>query len=188
MAVKDDTQIADVREFFGLRTDTPQSKCPANYSPYCSDMVFSVGGMATRGKFTANFSMPATIVWRKEFTCKDGSTQILALDVTGKLYTISGSFVTQIDTVTPGCRVSSVTAYGKEWMAFYLNGQGCDAPRQWDGKNLYRVSQGGPGAPPTVTNIAIASSAIASGSRTSKIVDLVAARVADCGFGLRRER
>jgi hypothetical protein len=173
VALKDDTQIADVREFLGLRTDTPASKCPPGYSPDCGDMVFSPGGMATRGKFIAVATLPATIVWRKEFTCKDGSTQILALDITGKLYTVSGSVATQIDTVTPGCMVSSVTAYGKEWMAFYLNGQGCDAPRQWDGKNLYRVSQGGPGAPPTVTNLALASSAIASGSRTSNVVTIV---------------
>lgn len=166
-------QIANISQYNGLRTDTPASKCLPDYSPDCSDMIFSPGGMATRGPFVVAATFLAEMKWRKEFTCKDGSIQILALDITGKLYTVSGSTATQLDTVTPNCRVSSVTAYGKEWMAFYRNGQGCDAPRQWDGKNLYRVSQGGPGAPPTVANLALASSNIVSGSRTNNVVTIV---------------
>lgn len=167
-------QVANVSQFLGLRTDTPAAKCPAGYSPDCSDMVFTPGGMATRNPFNVLLTLPAEMVWRKEFTCKDGSVQVLALDVNGILYKITPTgLYFQIDSVTPGCRVSSVTAYGKEWMAFYLNGQGCDAPRQWDGKNLYRVSQGGPGAPPTVSNLSLGASNIASGSRTANEVTIV---------------
>lgn len=174
MAVKDPTQIGNVGQFFGLRTDAPASKCPANYSPDCSDMIFSVGGTATRNPFKKVLSLPAQIVWRKEFTCKDGSVQVLALDINGVLYLVApGGTTTILDRVAPGSTVSSVTAYGKEWMSF-LNAQGgSDAPRQWDGKNLYRVSQGGPGAPPTVSNLTIPASSVASGSRVANEVTIV---------------
>jgi hypothetical protein len=150
------SEVASVAEFLGLRTDTPQSKCPQNYSPDCSDMVFSPGGMATRNPFRKDVTFPAEIVYRKEFLAKNGTTQILALDVNGALYVVhqDGTF-TQIDSVTPGSKVNSVTAYGREYLSFFQNGEGCDAPRQWDGKNLYRVSQGGPGAPPSFSAAAI---------------------------------
>lgn len=167
-------QAASTSQFLGLRTDTPASKCPANYSPDCSDMVFSPGGMETRPPFLALLALPAEIVWRKEFTCKDGSIQVLALDIDGVLYTVSATgVVTQIDTVAPGSSVSSVTAYGREYMAFFNESGGCDAPRQWDGKKLYRVSQGGPGAPPTVSNFSIPASSIASGTRQDNEVTIV---------------
>lgn len=169
MAV-DKVQIATLSQFYGLRTDTPASKCPANYSPDCSDMIFSVGGMETRHPFRALATLPAEIVYRKEFTCKDGSVQILALDVNGALYVVhaDGSH-TQIDSVAPGSSVSSVTAYGREYMSFYRNGLGSDAPRQWDGKNIYRVSQGGPGAPPTVTNYSLPAASLVAGSEGTPV-------------------
>lgn len=174
MAV-DKIKIANFGQYLGLRTDTPPSKCPPDFSPDCADMTFSVGGMATRNPFKILLTMPAETVWRKEFTCKDGSIQILALDVNGVLYTITNGVAIQIDTVTPGSMVNSVTAYGREYMAFYNASGGSDAPRQWDGKNLYRVSQGGPGAPPTITNLAIAASGISSGSRVGNEVTIVTA-------------
>lgn len=169
MAVGPKVSIAEIGQYLGLRTDTPQSKCPSDYSPDCYDMVFSVGGMATRNPFKAIFTMPAETVWRKEFTCKDGSVQILALDVNGVLYSIANGSASQLDTVTPGSSVNSVTAYGREYMAFYNADGGCDAPRQWDGKNLYRVSQGGPGAPPRVSNYSYPSVALIAGSSGSAV-------------------
>lgn len=160
-------------QFLGLRTDTPASKLSPDYSPDCSDDVFSVGGFSTRPPFLAQLSLPNEAVWRKEFTAKDGTEQILALDITGALYIVNGGVPTLIDNVAPGSSVSSVTAYGREYMSFFIDGEGSDAPRQWDGKKLYRVSQGGPGAAPTVTNVSIPASGIASGSRVSNEVTIV---------------
>lgn len=150
------SKVDGASEFLGLRTDTPASKCPPNYSPDCSDVVFSPGGMETRNPFRKVVTMPAEIVYRKEFLAKNGTTQILALDINGALYVVheDGTF-TQIDSVAPGSRANSITAYGREYLSFFQNGEGCDAPRQWDGKNLYRVSQGGPGAPPVFSAAAL---------------------------------
>jgi hypothetical protein len=118
-------------------------------------MMFSPGGMETRNPFRVTVSLPGEIVYRKEFLCKDGTTQILALGANGALYVVraDGTY-TQIDSVQPGSRVNSVTAYGREYMSFFNDAGGCDAPRQWDGKKLARVSQGGPGAAPTFSAIA----------------------------------
>jgi hypothetical protein len=130
-------------------------------------MVFTVGGMATRNPFRRTVTMPAEIVYRKEFLAKDGTTQILALDVNGNLYVVAqnGTY-TQIDKVAAGSSVNSVTAYGREYMAFFNSSGPTDAPRQWDGKNLYRVSQGGPGAAPNFTPIAISGDSYAIESIT----------------------
>jgi len=170
MGLENKVQIANVGQFLGLRTDTPASKCPVNYSPDCSDMIFSTGGMDTRNPFRVLVTLPAEVVYRKEFNCKDGTTQILALDVDGVLYVVhqDGTY-TQIDSVAPGSTVSSVTAYGREYMAFYRDGAGSDAPRQWDGKKLYRVSQGGPGAAPKVSNYSIPAVGLITGSGGSPV-------------------
>lgn len=135
-------------------------------------MAFSVGGMETRPPFLAGIILPNEAVWGKEFTAKDGTRRALALDVTGVLYDVTGTPV-QIDQVTAGSSVSSVTAYGREYMSFFKDGEGCDAPRQWDGKKLYRVSQGGPGAAPTVSNVSIPASGISSASRVANEVTVV---------------
>lgn len=73
----------------------------------------------------------------------------------------SPGIVSSIFEVTPGLYAQSVTADGREYIAFsdLLHGQG--VPLQYDGTNLDRVTQDGPGAPPTVVDyvnqIAIAS-------------------------------
>lgn len=161
-------------QFLGLRTDTTASKLSPEYSPDCSDLTFSVGGMATRNPFVVQQALPNGAVWRKEFTAKNGTTQILALDATGALYVYDHGFPTKIDQVAAGSSVSSVTAYGREYMSFFgQDGQGIDAPRQWDGRKLYRVSQGGPGAAPTVSNVSLPVSGIFTASRVSNEVTLV---------------
>jgi hypothetical protein len=153
----DKISTATFSKFLGLRTDTPAEKCPPDYSPDCSDMIFSVNGMSSRPPFLKQLVMPAEIVWREDFLAKDGTTQVLALDINGVLYAAqSGSPFVPIDKVAPGSKCNSVTAYGREYMAFFNDQGGCDAPRQWDGQNMYRVSQGGPGSAPSFTPVLIA--------------------------------
>lgn len=155
MAIK--IHVAECSSFLGLRTDTTPAKCPANYSPDCGDLIFAPNSLATRPPFnTILIPLPTEIVWRKEFTCKDGSEQILALDINGVLYAVhaDGSY-DAIDTVAPSSSVSSVTAYGREYMSFLNPSGGCDAPRKWDGKTISRVSQGGPGAGPSFSPVAL---------------------------------
>ena len=163
-------QVANIGQFWGLRTDCPSSKCPPQWSPDCSDLVFTKDGVSTRPPFRALLTLPAEVVWRKEFACKNGSVQILALDINGVLYSIAqdGTF-SQIGSVAPGSSCCSVTAYGREYMAFFIGGEPSDAPLQWDGTYLTRVSQGGPGAAPVVTNYTIPPSNLIAGSASTAI-------------------
>jgi hypothetical protein len=139
--------VNTISQFLGLRTDTPASKCSLEYSPDCADVVFSVGGVSTRPPLRVELTMPAEIVYDKEFQGRDGNTYRVVVDINGAMWSVASSGIpTQIDSVVPGASVTSVTAYGREYMAFFNANGGCDAPRQWDGKNLYRVAQGGPGA------------------------------------------
>lgn len=166
-------QVATISEFNGLRTDLHPVKCPPSYSPDCGDMQFTPGGMSTRLPFRRQFTLPNAIVWDEQFICRDGSEQELALDITGALYLIAADGTnTILDTVFPGSSCNSVVAYGRIYMAFFNSAGGSDAPRQWDGKKLTRVSRGGPGAPPTVTNLALPLTSISAGSRSNNVVTL----------------
>src|SRR6185437_2397311 len=46
----------------------------------------------------------------------------------------------------------SITQFGREYFAFSGGPYGSDMPRQWDGTHFDRVSQCGPGAPPTAAD------------------------------------
>lgn len=153
----DKVSTATFSKFLGLRTDTPAAKCPPNYSPDCADLVYTVDGMDTRPPFRLTQTLNAEIVWDKEFTAKDGTLNVMAMDVNGTIYVSrNGGAYAIVDKVHAGSKVNSVTAYGREYMAFFNDQGGCDAPRQWDGQNMYRVSQGGPGAAPSFTPVLIA--------------------------------
>lgn len=166
--------VAAQVELLGLRTDTPASKCPTNYSPDCSDLIFAPGETSSRPPFLASITLPAEALFYKEFTARDGSLKRVALDINGVLYSIDEAGTpTQIDQVVAGSSVSSIIAYGRIYMAFYKDGQAVDAPRQWDGKNVRRVSQGAPGAPPRVSNYTISATSIDSAVRDNNIVTIV---------------
>lgn len=160
--------------FNGLRTDTPASKCPADYSPDCADVVFSVGGYATRNPLRVVDTLPSEIKYRKEFVGRDSVTHIIFLCADGSIYAQNGSSYTLIDQVAPGSECNSVTAYGREYMAFFNANGGSDAPRCWDGKNMYRVSQGGPGAAPSVSCISLPSSELITGSASTPVTIVTA--------------
>lgn len=150
--------------FNGLRTDCPQSKVDLNHSPDCADLVFSVAGMATRNPLRVVDVLPGNIVYRKKFVARDGVAHMIFLLADGSLYAQDSGVLTLIDTVAPGSQCNSITAYGREYMAFFGTGGGTDAPRVWDGQNLNRVSQGGPGVAPSVVCISLPSVDLIAGT------------------------
>jgi hypothetical protein len=165
---------ATISQFNGLRTDTPATKCPSSYSPDCSDLVFTASGVATRNPLRVSLSMPAEIIFDETFMGRDGTTYRAVVDVNGAIWSVnSDKTYVQIDSVLPGSQVSHVIAYGRIYMAFFNAQGGCDATRQWDGKNVYRVAHGAPGAPPSVSNLSLALSNVSSGSRIKNLVTLV---------------
>lgn len=158
-------------QFLGLRTDSPASKVDPSHSPDCSDLTFVPGGMSTRPPLLMIDTAPANIVARQEFTGRDGTIYTAVLCSDGSLYGLSAGVYTLLDTVAAGSTMNTVAAYGRLYMAFFFIGQvgGSDAPRSWDGKNVYRVSQGGPGAAPTVTCISLPSSVLIAGTAGTNV-------------------
>ena len=109
----------------------------------------------------------------KTFEQTDGITLTLALDALGILYqedvyNAPGELTSFYSSILPGSFASSVTVDDREFIAFSNLSAGTDMPRQYDGTNFNRLSQVGPGVPPTIaqaTSVAdITSVANATGS------------------------
>lgn len=91
----------------------------------------------------------------KTYEQTSGQVDTLALDAAGVLWdenvtTAPGSLNSIYTGINPGSFAKSVTFDDVEYIAFSNLLNGTDIPRHWDGTNLDRVSQVGPGAPPSV--------------------------------------
>ncbi len=146
----------------GLVTEMPAANLPSGVSPDCADVVFIPGAVRARPALTQVMpsSFSANLTYAKSYVANDGTIRNLYLDDLGNLtvenITTSAGTKTLIGTVTPGSYAKSVTADGREYIAFSDGIHGSDVPLQYDGTNLDRVTQDGPGTPPVVTNTIIA--------------------------------
>ena len=82
---------------------------------------------------------------------------------------------------TTASRAESVTAQGREYIALSDGIHGYDVPLSYDGSLLQRVTQDGPGTPPTVASIAYASEPLINGGS----VVLTISSIASSGIHLR---
>ena len=178
--------------FGGRVTQFDAQQLPLGASPYNQDVIFSglgpgngpvVGGVATRPgmqKVYANaFAGNPTVNYLRTFIDSQENVRQEILDGLGVLREeFPLGTLTQIAQVVAGCFSQSDTLFGREWMAFGDGKFGIDLPRQWDGTNFDRVSQCGPGAPPTVgddpTYAAIAASGV-PGLSVAAVTDNIAA-------------
>jgi len=143
--------------FAGLNTELSPSDIPEGVSPDNSDVVFVPGSVKTRPAAQRLLNNPIgsnSIVYHKTYLQPNGFplTMLLASDGTlykedvinspGNTYSISpGGGVPS----TKGSYAKSVTAFGREYIAFSDGTYGLDIPRQYDGVNLERATQDGPG-------------------------------------------
>jgi hypothetical protein len=98
-------------------------------------------------------SPPANFNWIKSYEQTSGEVDTLALDANGVLWdenvTSAPGVLNGIYTgILPNTFGKSVTFDDVEYIALSNLINGTDIPRQWNGTNLDRVSQYGPGAPP----------------------------------------
>jgi hypothetical protein len=152
-----DKDIA-VDVFGGLVTDMNPSDLPEGVSPDCSDMEFLPGSVFSRRGLKKVFNTPmgaVTVTYGKSYVDPVGVIRNLYLDSAGNLWvenlTSSPGTYTLLATTTPGSYAKSITAFGREYIAISDGLHGTDVPLQYDGTNLDRVTQDGPGAPPTVS-------------------------------------
>jgi hypothetical protein len=151
--------------FGGLCTEQPAMSLPMGVSPDCQDMAFVPGAVLSRPGLTKIFATPfgsSTVTYAKSFVSNSGTVYNFYLDSLGNLYlenvTTTPGTVTVLGVVTPGSYCKSITAFGYEWFAFSDGIHGTDVPLLFDENatpQLVRVTQDGPGTPPTVANLII---------------------------------
>ncbi len=157
---------APIEIFGGLVTDMSPADLPHGVSPDCQDVIFSNGGVATRPGLQALFGPLAgnpTVNYVKTYETLSATLRTMVLDSNGVLYkeTIPGTLSSIATALVPNAFANSTTLFGREYLAISDGKTGNDLPRQYDDTNFDRVSQGGPGAGPTVVdeNVTVAISA-----------------------------
>lgn len=138
-------------------TQVDPSDVPVGMSPAASNVEFFPGGVRTRAGLVSQFAALAgapQINGVKTYATSNLMQRFLALDSLGTLYkeVTPGVLGVAASGVQPGTYLSSTTQFGREYMAFSDGLVGRDFPRQYDDVNFDRVSQVGPGEPPTVAD------------------------------------
>lgn len=151
--------------FGGLNTELQPPDIPEGVSPDNQDVVYLPGSVDSRPCLHKIFAtafpvvppLPEpTVMYGKTYVQPNNNPLNLYLDSNGIFYqedvvNTPGTY-SQVGTTTPGLYAQSVTAFGREYIAFsdLLHGQ--DVPVQYDGTNFDRVTQDGPGAAPAVAD------------------------------------
>ena len=172
---------APIEIFGGLVTDMSPADLPHGVSPDCQDVVYSNGGVQTRPGLQALFGPLAgnpTVNYVKTYETLNATLRAMALDSNGILYkeTTPGTLSTIASGLTPNAYANSTTLFGREYLAISDGKTGNDLPRQYDDTNFDRVSQGGPGAGPTVVdeNVVVAIVASPNGATQPAAVTIAA--------------
>src|SRR5258708_23008143 len=154
----DGLESITVDNFGGLNTLANATDIPHFMSPDCQNVEFVPGRVQKRSGTSIAFTngiSTGNINYTKSYQQPNGNVQNLAVDSLGFLFyqdvTFGSTFLVTgslLQNLTP----NSVTLFGREWLALGDGKQGQDVPRQYNGTNVYRVSQDGPGAGPVVTD------------------------------------
>jgi hypothetical protein len=152
-------QLVDVTlaVFGGRKTDIAPSDCPEGITPDEQDGVYLPGDWQSRPCLSKLFATgqltPGTqVLYEKTYIQPNNDPLTLFLTSDGTLWVEdvgnNPGNPSSLFSIEPGLYAQSVTADGREYIAFsdLLHGQGI--PLQYDGTNLDRVTQDGPGAPP----------------------------------------
>jgi IPT/TIG domain len=139
--------------FLGRNVELEPSDLPEGVSPANQECAYVPGSVFSRAcfhKLLTPADSTSTVVYSKTYVQPNGQPLTLILYSNGKLYKEdpigNPGVLVQIGSVVPGSYCFSVTAGGREWMAFSDGLHGTDIPRSFDGTNFDRVSQDGPGA------------------------------------------
>jgi hypothetical protein len=174
-------------------TEVAPESVPENISPDCQDVAFAPGQVSSRPctDIVLDSPFPAggingfipTVVYGKSFKLPTGAIQNLYFDSNGSFWveylSVTPGEYTLLFTSTPGSTCKSITQFGREFIAISDGLHGTEVPLQWDGTLLRRYTCDGPGAPPTIANLAIAPSQMAStGNTLTRNANLVLANTA----------
>src|ERR1700735_1662527 len=138
-----------------------------------ADCAFLPGSVFTRPsqKRLASMGTTSQAVYTSTFLKPDGSVSQLTFTADGKMYADGVEF----GTTQPGNRFFTCNAFGKMYIAISDGLHGADVPLQYTPEGfLDRVSQDGPGAPPTVSNYSLPPVALITGAIGSAIAIVTA--------------
>ena len=160
--------------FSSLVTEISAPDVPEGISPANNDVVYLPGSVSTRWGMNATLNTNGDAgpwSYEKSFVLPNGNIKNLYLSLsTGNLYvedvTNNPANLTLLWASAGASYASSVTANGSEYIALSDGQHGIDIPLQYDGTNLWRITQDGPGTPPTVASVALPSSQMASSGNT----------------------
>lgn len=154
--------------FGGQNIEIAPSDLPQGLSPDLNNVAFLPGSVFSRPPLERLLTYPdnCQILYAKSYTKRDGTVVQIILDSLGRIWADS----TQIGSTAPGNRMKSVTAFGREYIALSDGLHGADVPLQYDGTNLDRISQDGPGGAPTLKNVPGTAVALTQLQRASNVV------------------
>lgn len=161
--------------FGGLVTESAPPDLPEGVSPDCQDVIFAPGNVASRPGFRRQLSpLGSSITGAKSFINPDplstfGTLQNLYLDAGGNLWVENviaspGTLTLITGGLAQNSYMKAMTAFGREYIAISDGLHGTEIPLQWDGTNLDRVTQDGPGGTPSVTNVIIPATTLTPGA------------------------
>lgn len=162
MAINNQQPVVDIPldAFLGLVTESDITSLPPGSSPDNQDITFTPGGFDSRPALHRIFPAGATTtyIYEKTFVQDNTKPLNLYLDSAGIFWqedvTAAPGVKTQVHAGPPGLYAQSVTAFGREWIAFSDGKHGADIPRQYDGTFFDRVTQDGPAAAVTAADFA----------------------------------
>lgn len=159
--------------FSGRCTEMSPDNVPEGVSPDEQDNTFVPGSVMTRPNLQRVLSgAPAntTCTYMKSFVTPNGDIKNLYLFSNGQIFwedPIGAPGVLNLLFTGPGgSYAKSATMFGREFIGISDALHGATVPLQWDGVNLDRVTQDGPGAVPTVTSLAPTPAQLAASPNT----------------------
>ncbi len=159
--------------FSSLDTELSPSDIPEGISPDNGDICYLPGSVFTRPGyrrvFVAALRASTKITYEKSFVTPSKTVKNLYLTNDGTLWVedfTNDPGVAMVLFNSTATTASSCTAFGREYIALSDGVHGADIPIQYDGTsntgNIWRVTQDGPGAPPTIQSIALPPSNLAN--------------------------
>lgn len=144
--VRGTTQVA-INVFGGVDQSLAPSDLPQGLSADNLNCAFQPGSVFTRPPLQRVSTLPGTaqIIYAYSFSKPDGTNILLQFTADGKMWADGA----QIGQTAAGNRFKCCTMFDKAFIAISDGEHGADVPLQFDGTNLDRVSQDGPGAAPT---------------------------------------
>jgi hypothetical protein len=150
--------------FGGLVSDPDPTDLPQGVSPDNSDVAYTQGSVGTRPGLARLFdtTLPVPMVFAETYNLPNGTTPTtLMVGTDGNLYqqpNVASSTISLISAgastfVPPGSLMKSSATGTREYLTSFntTDPGGASAPAVWDGTNLNRFTQDGPGNPIVVS-------------------------------------